>query len=55
MNFDYFTLDPGQIVPLQPVPGAPNAPTDLHLDGMYDDVNGNGRADFATSCCTSTR
>ena len=46
-NFDYFVLDPGQITPLQSVPGAPNAPTDLHVDGSYDDVNGNGRADFA--------
>jgi PKD repeat protein len=46
-NFDYFTLDPGEIDPLQPVGGGLYPPNDLHLDGSYDDVNGNGRADFA--------
>ncbi len=29
------------------VPGGPAAPTDTNGDGLYDDVNGNGRADFA--------
>jgi hypothetical protein len=31
---------------LAPVPGG-NAPTDTNGDGKYDDVNGNGRKDFA--------
>ena len=29
------------------VPGGAGAPTDTDADGKYDDVNGNGRADFA--------
>ena len=38
---------PGFITVVQPVPGAPAAPTDTDGDGLYDDVNGNDRADFA--------
>jgi hypothetical protein len=30
-----------------PLPGFVNAPTDLDGDGKYEDVNGNGRKDFA--------
>ena len=29
------------------VPGGTGAPTDTNTDGRYDDVNGNGRSDFA--------
>jgi len=29
------------------VPGGAGVPTDTDADGRYDDVNGNGRADFA--------
>ncbi len=29
------------------VPGGTGAPTDMDADGQYDDVNGNGRKDFA--------
>ncbi len=29
------------------VPGSAGTPTDTNADGKYDDVNGNGRADFA--------
>ncbi len=29
------------------VPGAGSLPTDTNADGLYDDVNGNARADFA--------
>ena len=38
---------PGFIKVVQPVPGAPAAPTDTDGDGLFDDVNGNDRADFA--------
>ncbi|HFC49651.1 MAG TPA: hypothetical protein ENJ59_02850 [Thermofilum sp.] len=31
---------------LQPLPGCSNPPKDLNNDGLYDDVNGNGRLDF---------
>lgn len=33
--------------PVAPVPGGTDAPGDLDGDGLYEDVNGNGRADFA--------
>jgi exo-beta-1,3-glucanase (GH17 family) len=43
-------LKPGRL-PLEtgppPVPGATGAPRDLDQDGLCDDVNGNGREDFA--------
>ena len=32
---------------IAPVPGGAGAPTDTDGDGLYDDVNGNGRKDFA--------
>jgi PKD repeat protein len=58
MNFDYFTLDPSGIpvatptptpTPLQlvVVPGGRALPGDWENDGLYEDVNGNGRKDFA--------
>ncbi|GEM_PF-1433313 len=48
MNFDYFTLDPPAIpAPPAPFPGMDSPPLDLDADGLYDDVNGNGRPDFA--------
>lgn len=31
---------------LQPLPGCSNPPRDLDNDGLYEDVNGNGRLDF---------
>ena len=34
-------------VALVPVPSAPALPTDTNGDGLHDDVNGNGRKDFA--------
>jgi beta propeller repeat protein/parallel beta-helix repeat protein len=46
-NFDYFTLDPGDVAPLVAVPGGAGVPRDLDGDGTYEDVNGNGRKDFA--------
>jgi PKD repeat protein len=45
-NVDYFVLDPRKIDPVQAVGGSLYPPNDLHLDGLYEDVNGNGRADF---------
>ena len=36
---------PGPALP--PVPGEASPPTDTDGDGLYDDVNGNGRKDFA--------
>ena len=47
MNFDSFTLDPAAISPAKVVPGGSASPTDTNYDGKYDDVNGNGRKDFA--------
>ena len=51
MNFDYFTLDFSGI-PATPrliwtVPGGMRLPTCITTPGIYDDVNGNGRTDFA--------
>ena len=37
----------GYITVVQPVPGASAGPTDTNGDGLYDDVNGNDRPDFA--------
>jgi parallel beta-helix repeat protein len=34
-------------VPVPVVPGGAGAPTDTDGDGLYDDVNGNGRQDFS--------
>ena len=49
LDFDYFTLDPSSaVVGIRAVPDAPPlVPTDTDGDGLYDDVNGNGRRDFA--------
>ncbi len=55
MNFDYFTIDPSgltpapppTIKPLQTIPGALYHPLSLSVAGKFDDVNGNGRKDFA--------
>jgi hypothetical protein len=38
---------PAFITVVQPFLGAPAPPTDTDGDGLYDDVNGNGRPDFA--------
>ncbi len=35
------------VTPVRIVPGATLAPTDTDGDGIFDDVNGNGRRDFA--------
>ncbi len=32
---------------VKPFPDCTNSPTDLNDDGLYEDVNGNGRLDFA--------
>ena len=34
-------------LPVSPVPGGNGFPTDTNGDGLFDDVNGNGRRDFA--------
>ena len=34
-------------LPVSPVPGGNGLPTDTNSDGRYEDVNGNGRKDFA--------
>ncbi|MEN6516851.1 MAG: dockerin type I domain-containing protein [Methanospirillum sp.] len=34
-------------LPVSLVPGGTGIPTDTNTDGLYDDVNGNGRKDFA--------
>jgi PKD repeat protein len=34
-------------IAVQPLPGQTNPPTDPDLDGLYEDLNGNGRIDFA--------
>jgi PKD repeat protein len=43
--------DSGRVRPAAPsvaaVPGGTDLPTDTDADGLYDDVNGNGRPDFA--------
>jgi PKD repeat protein len=46
VNLDWLAIEPA---PLEPawVPGGADVPTDPDGDGIYDDVNGNGRADFA--------
>ena len=35
-----------EIVCLQPFPGLSRRPTDINSDGLYEDINGNGRWDF---------
>ena len=46
-NFVY-TTTPVTVPPaVAPVPPSALAPTDTDADGLYDDVNGNARADFA--------
>ncbi|MEN6341298.1 MAG: PKD domain-containing protein [Methanospirillum sp.] len=49
LDFDYFALDPnGVSTPgVVTVPGGAGLPTDTDADGLYDDINGNGRKDFA--------
>lgn len=37
--------DPGTLLPV--FPGCTKTPTDLNNDGFYEDINGNGRWDFA--------
>ena len=41
----YVTVEPSR--PLMVLPGSTALPRDLDGDGLYEDVNGNGRADFA--------
>ncbi|HIH03028.1 MAG TPA: PKD domain-containing protein [Methanoregulaceae archaeon] len=43
------TVQPGTLTvqSLPPVPGCSNPPADVNGDGRFEDVNGNGRADFA--------
>lgn len=41
----YITVTAGPAV--LPLPGYPSPPTDPDDDGLYEDLNGNGRADFA--------
>src|SRR5665647_3449668 len=57
MNFDYFTLDPSGLPPsptptptpwpVLTIPGGTGLPTWVTVAGKFDDVNGNGRKDFA--------
>ena len=48
MNVDSFTIDPAGVRPVVlAVPPGASLPTDTNGDGIYDDVNGNGRKDFA--------
>jgi PKD repeat protein len=49
LDFDYFALDPaGASTPgVVTVPGGTGLPADTDADELYDDVNGNGRRDFA--------
>ena len=53
------TTPPGTLTvastPVLPVPPSTLHPTDTNGDGLYDDVNGNRRVDFADVVCTSTR
>jgi PKD repeat protein len=41
------TVTPTPISAVVAVPGGAGVPTDTNGDGLYDDVNGNGRRDFA--------
>ena len=48
MNVDSFTIDPAGARPLvAAVPPGAALPSDTNADELYDDVNGNGRKDFA--------
>ncbi|MEN6517992.1 MAG: PKD domain-containing protein [Methanospirillum sp.] len=48
MNVDSFTIDPAGVRPVVlAVPPGTALPTDANADGLYEDVNGNGRKDFA--------
>ena len=48
MNVDSFSIDPSGARPIVlAVPPGTALPTDTDGDGRYDDVNGNGRKDFA--------
>jgi beta propeller repeat protein len=47
-NIDHLPLSrPGAVSSPTPVPGGAGSPHDLDINGKYEDVNGNGRADFA--------
>ena len=46
-NIDHLPLAPVPTKPVLQVPGGAGVPGDLDQDQKYDDVNGNGRADFA--------
>jgi hypothetical protein len=46
-SYDYWVVKLEGDVPIVAVPGGVGAPRDLNADGKYDDVNGNGRKDFA--------
>ena len=45
--YDYWVVKLESEVPIVAVPGGTALPTDTNGDGKYDDVNGNGRKDFA--------
>ena len=44
-GYNTWTKEDG-IVVLKPFPGCTNLPTDPDNDGLYEDINGNGRQDF---------
>ena len=46
-NTSYTPVDTPQEKKLIPFPGLENLPRDLDGDGLYEDINGNGRAEFA--------
>ena len=46
-SYDYWVVKLEGDVPIVTVPGGVEVPRDLNADGKYDDVNGNGRKDFA--------
>jgi PKD repeat protein len=47
ITFDYFTINPSSVQSIMTVPGGAGIPTETNADGLCDDVNGNGRKDFA--------
>ena len=44
---DYWVVKLAGDTRIVAMPGGTNSPTDMNADGKYDDVNGNGRPDFA--------